>query len=359
MQIFTALVFILFMNSLASANVFSRAFTDHAADIQFQLNKECSPNPDSRYDRNEMLGRFAVVLDRLFPNYESFNKYRRDFFVQDLTDVANNYRIGKDDCITFANGHVYYFAPIGFEKAAPHIAILKKGTFKIFENIDCSSTGDRLSKVMEYLELHLEPSPEKKDILTRVANYRRYGFYVMFDRPNEYCIYNESTSLREPTGEENNTTELLEKFADILRRSIRNDKQRFRPGFFIERGRATGFFVYDLTDPTQRQTSLLESITLKKGHIYHFAAIDLPWSFSFIAVAGKNENDTKIFRALNCKGRGDKISNVLDFLSMNLPDSDNKKEIMERVKNYRSYGTYASFDGISEPQCRDYAEIAR
>ncbi len=353
-----SLLLILIVSGTAAAGKFRDSEVAYPANNSKPAQSEkCSLNSDVRYDRDQILGELATILDDLFPDYKSFEKYRKDFFVQDLTDISNNYRVGKKNCINFINEHIYYFAPISFEKAAPHIAILQNGDLKVFKNIDCRNSGDKLSDVVKYLDTNLKPSSNKKDILTRVANYRRYGFYMMFDGPNEYCSSYDRPIPRIPTEEDLRTVGGLEKFAATLHSSIRKAGQKFYPGFFVERGLANGFFVYDLTDPTNKQTSLLESVSLLKGHVYHFAAIDLPWSFSFIAVAGESESDTKIFRAINCKSRGDKLSDVLDDLSTNLPDTAEKKNILDRVKNYRSYGVYAAFDGRSEPRCNDYAEM--
>jgi hypothetical protein len=75
----------------------------------------------------------------------------------------------------------------------------------------------------------------------------------------------------------------------------------------------------------------------------------LPWSFSFIAVLG--EDDMTIFKGLNCEEKGDSLEDVLKYLNEKLKNTNNKNEIIERVKNYRKYGVYTSFNGISSPQC--------
>ncbi len=117
----------------------------------------------------------------------------------------------------------------------------------------------------------------------------------------------------------------------------------------VLRQQAIGFFVHDLTDPSNKQTSLLERVNFINDHVYHFAYIDAPYSFSNIAVL--HDGEIKIFKAINCKNSGDEVKDVIKYLSKILSDNENREETIERVKNYRKFGVYASLNGISTPQC--------
>jgi len=106
---------------------------------------------------------------------------------------------------------------------------------------------------------------------------------------------------------------------------------------------------YDLTDPDNKQTSLLERIEFKNGHLYHFADIDLPFSYSNIAFLV--DGQVRIFRTVNCAGKGDNLNEVISYLNGKLRGTKNKDEIIQLVSNYRKFGVYVSLDGLSAPRC--------
>jgi hypothetical protein len=231
--------------------------------------------------------------------------------------------------------------------------ILENGKLKVFKSINCSNSEDQLRDVIAYVEQKLKDAKDKDEVLFRVRHYRRYGSYIPSHIPNYYCknakVINTTGYVVEPEDlfEGKN---VLREFSNILERSIPEYRKYFNNGFFANEGRAVGFSVYDLTDPRNKQSSDDEHVYFVKNHIYHFAPIDLPWSFSFIAVLG--ESDIRVFKAINCKNKGDRLEDVLQYLKVKLKNDPDKNAILTRVKNYRKHGVYASFNDISEPQCK-------
>lgn len=339
----------------------SSAFVVLVFSIVGHSQQVCSKNSDSLYNRQEVLQQFESVLLEAFSynrNSDYAQMFIKTFFVQDLSDVTNNYRIEKTNCINFINNHIYYFAPHRYEFSSAHIAILEDGKIKVFKNINCYESKHSLIDVLNYLENKLKNDKDKDEILNRVSNYRQYGSYAIFDYPVQYCKSEKRTFDSSYKFNPENLFKGGTKtdFSNLLNNSISEFKEGFKPSFFIERGKAVGFFIYDLTDPKNKQISLIEDAYLIKNHVYHFAPIDLPYSFSFIAVLG--ENEMKIFKAINCEGKGDSLKDVIKYLNEKLKSDRNKDEIIERVKNYRKYGVYTSFNGISNPQC-DKLELSK
>lgn len=106
--------------------------------------------------------------------------------------------------------------------------------------------------------------------------------------------------------------------------------------------RPFGFSIFDLTDTSNTGKPLGECIEFKNNHIYHFALIDTPYSFSHIAVL--EDGNLKVFRAINCKDKGDTLDEVTNYLNETLKEDKNKDEILIRVRNYRKYGIYTTVD---------------
>jgi len=147
-----------------------------------------------------------------------------------------------------------------------------------------------------------------------------------------------------------NRVKMLEKLGTILDEtmiSYYNAKYRIKkkpaknPKFVIDE-RPNGFFVYDLTDTSNKTEPLGGCIEFKDNHIYHFALIHLPYSFSHIVIL--EEGQLQVFRAINCNDSQDKIKDVLDYLEPKLKDEKDKEEIIGRVKNYRKHGIYGAID---------------
>lgn len=312
---------------------------------------QCPNNSDRLYDREKILLEFENTLKTSIPLYEK--SYYQGFFVYDLTDAPNNFlpeRYNRPKrCINFIDGHVYHFSALQLEDSFSHIAFLENGKIKIFKSINCINSQDNLSDVIEYAEKTLKNGKKKDEMLIRLKNYRRYGFYRTTDGYQVSC--NLKTKVPDNSDKLYDRYKILDSLGRVFVGSISEITwERLFQHFFIEDSRGSGFFVYDLTEPSNKQTSLLERVEFKNNHVYHFALIDAPYSFSNIAVLKNGE--LKIFRTINCKGKNDSLQDVITYLNKKLKDDENKKEIIDRVKKYRNYGIYAPYDGISEPQCK-------
>lgn len=313
------------------------------------LFRSCPPNSDPKYNRQIILDELNRILEKSIPRYGEFPS--KDFFVFDLTDPSNNYKLTGDGlpeqrCINFINNHAYHFSPAELFYSESHIGILEDGNLKVFRSINCKESKDKLDDVIAYVSKKLEASPSKEDTITRLKHYRRYGLYKKIDETSSYCSYGE---IPENSDSLYSRGRILRQFGEITSSASKNRKMYY-PLYRIEESRAAGFFVYDLTDTANKQTSLLERIEFKDNHVYHFADIDLPFSFSNIAVL--NDGKLKIFKSINCEGKGDSLGDVVRYLTEKLRNDKNKDEIIERVKSYRKYGIYSSFNGLSAPQCQ-------
>jgi hypothetical protein len=108
--------------------------------------------------------------------------------------------------------------------------------------------------------------------------------------------------------------------------------------------RPVGFSVHDLTDDSNTGTPLGQCIEFKDSHVYHFSLIFTPYSFSHVAILENGQ--LKTFKAINCN-KGDRLEDLINYLNQKLKDSDEKAEIINRVRNYRRYGIYAATDDSS------------
>lgn len=155
----------------------------------------CSPNPDTLYNRQEVLNVFLTTLRQTRPEYEIGDRRfyiwaekARGFFVYDLTEPSNK-QVFSTECVDFKNNHVYHFAPTTLDYSSSNIAILEDGKLKIFTSINCKDSRDSLNNVVDYLQKKLAESKEKGDILDRVKNYRKYGTYYSIDSSKPLCEY--------------------------------------------------------------------------------------------------------------------------------------------------------------------------
>ncbi len=321
-------------------------------------NGQCLENFNGQNSQQEMLEKFDNTLKNSIPAYAKFDL--DGFFVYDLTQPANKYVSTQDDktgnCLDFIDNHIYHFSPLDLRFAQSHIAFIRNGNLKVFEKVNCESQNDNLEKVVSYANEWLKNNDNKNEILTRLKNYRRYGTYFTIDDYRVGCNYDKR--IAENSDELYNRWKVLKQLSGVLRSSVSEkiqDQLSWR--FLVEESRANGFFVWDLTEPTNKQTSLLERVEFKNNHIYHFAFIDSPFSFSNIAVL--EDGKLKIFKVINCEGKGDSLEDVVAYLDEKLRGDKNKEEIINRVKNYRKYGVYASFDGFSTPQCEAAVKIEK
>jgi hypothetical protein len=299
-----------------------------------------------------MLDAFDSILKTSVPAYANFPF--DGFFVIDLTDPSNRYvstQYAKaEGCIDFIDNHIYHFSPVDLRFAQSHIGFLKNGKLKVFESINCEYSNNNLGKTINYANERLTNDKNRDEILTRLKNYRRYGVYFTVDDNRVSCNYDKE--IPENSDRLYDRWQVLNQFSDVLKSSVSEKvKEQFSWRFFIEESRANGFFVYDLTEPTNKQTSLLERVEFKNNHVYHFAFIDLPFSFSNIAFL--EDGKLKIFKSINCAGKGESLKDIISYLNEKLKTDNKKNETIMRVKNYRSYGVYASFNGLTMPQCEE------
>ena len=110
----------------------------------------------------------------------------------------------------------------------------------------------------------------------------------------------------------------------------------------VNKERPVGFFVYDLIDVSNEGLPLGKCVEFKNNHIYHFALIHIPYSFSHLAIL--EGGNLKVFKAINCSNSKDNIEDVIKYLNPKLKDLDGKEEIINRVKLYRNYGIYNTVD---------------
>jgi hypothetical protein len=150
------------------------------------LMEACSENPDSLYNREKILERFDKILKTNISDYAEYPSTARGFFIYDLTDPTNNY-LTWGDCINFISNHVYYFSVVYFAFSQSQIAVLENGDVKFFNSINCQDSKDKLENVISYLSRKLKNDKNKEEILTRVKNYRRYGWHRTVDEFRVGC----------------------------------------------------------------------------------------------------------------------------------------------------------------------------
>lgn len=144
--------------------------------------------------------------------------------------------------------------------------------------------------------------------------------------------------------------DILNQLAKILNSSIPEYSNFRKTGFYVnDDGRGIGFFVYDLTDTSNKETTLKDCVEFKDNHIYHFAPIRNRYSFSHIVIL--EDRNLKVFKSINCKGKGDSLEDVISYLNKKLKEDKNKGAILNRVKNYRKYGVYTTVD-TPTPECK-------
>ncbi len=319
---------------------------------------KCAENSNGLYYRQKTLQKFEDILKASVPLYSSSPHIRSSliggFFIVDLIQPSNRFisNIPKsresENCITFDDGHIYHFSPSFFDISESHIAFLKNGDLEVFESVNCEYQNDNLSKALTYANEFLKNDERKNEALVRLNNYRRYAHYRTVDGYRVTCNYDKE--IPQNSDKLYSRESVLDQFADVLRGSLaENTKEQYSWWFSIEEGRSSGFFVWDLTEPSNKQTSLLERVEFKNDHVYHFAFIDAPFSFSNIAVL--EDGKLKLFRTINCARKGETLQDAVIYLDRKLQKEKNKNAILDRVKNYRDFGVYVAYQGLSTPQC--------
>jgi hypothetical protein len=152
---------------------------------------------------------------------------------------------------------------------------------------------------------------------------------------------------------------VLEEFASILNKNIPEFRKIADPrAFYVVNGRPVNFSVFNLADTTNafpprplessaRADPDTNPFVLNQRGVYHFAPLDLNFSFSHIAILDNGR--LKVFSFLNCEGRGETVRDVLQYLAQMGSYSDT---VIARVQNYRSYGTYYQTDPQSHVTCQ-------
>ncbi len=148
----------------------------------------------------------------------------------------------------------------------------------------------------------------------------------------------------------------IKQLAKILNKSVPERKTLYRTGFDItdDNGSPAGFFIYDLTDTSNRDVTSTGCIEFMENHIYHFAPFDYALSLSHILILENGR--LEIFKSINCTDRGDKLEDVIAYINQKLAKDENKDEILERIKNYRKFGRYFKMDNYSELVCQEADE---
>jgi hypothetical protein len=143
--------------------------------------------------------------------------------------------------------------------------------------------------------------------------------------------------------------QIVEQFSGILKKSLPKDAVFY--GMLHEdwEGTRLRFFVQDLTDPNNIYSDIkLQSkkrsscIRFADQHVYHFSPFFIPFSFSHIAFLDNGE--LKVFKLLNCDGKGDRLQDVLAYLDEKLKNNKDRDEVISRVKDYRKFGSYFTID---------------
>ena len=135
---------------------------------------------------------------------------------------------------------------------------------------------------------------------------------------------------------------VLEQIATILNQSIPEYSHANSKGFYADSDNAIGFFVVDLTSPSNKYVALQDCVDFLDNHVYHVAPLQSPYSLSHIVILERGS--LKVFRSINCPGRGDRLEDVIAYLNTLLTNDKNKNQIINRVRHYRKYGYYYSMD---------------
>jgi hypothetical protein len=142
---------------------------------------------------------------------------------------------------------------------------------------------------------------------------------------------------------------ILDQFANILKQSIPPDAKYYGLLNTDWEGKNLRFFVYDLTDPDNiysdvkaKQSKKALCVNFVDNHVYHFSPFFIPYSFNHIGFLQNGE--LKVFRLLNCEGKGDSLNDVVNYLDEKLKGDAEKDNVIGRVKEYRKFGDYFTID---------------
>ena len=137
---------------------------------------------------------------------------------------------------------------------------------------------------------------------------------------------------------------VLANLADVLNASAPGFKKYEDKGFYVQNERPQNFFVFDLTDPTNKATPSSGCINFLRNHIYHFAARYTPFSLSHVAILDGGQ--LKLFKAINCENSKDSVDDVIKYAETRL-NLEDRNEVIQRVRDYRRYGEYFTVDDVT------------
>jgi hypothetical protein len=142
-----------------------------------------------------------------------------------------------------------------------------------------------------------------------------------------------------------NRSQVLNELADILNRSIPEYSEANPKGFYTDNENGIDFFVVDLTNPSNKNVLLGDCVDFIKGHVYHVAPPQAPYSLSHIVIL--EEGRLKVFRSINCPDRGDRLEDAIKYVSALLANDKKRNQIINRIRHYKRYGYYYSMDHAS------------
>ncbi len=139
--------------------------------------------------------------------------------------------------------------------------------------------------------------------------------------------------------------ENLEYIVKNLKEDIPNYSYKLssEEGFIIDSTGIIGVNIYDLNTGESLKGDF------KNGHVYHISPINFQDSFSYILCV--YENKLVLFKSVNCKGMGNKIEEVIDYINSNFSKNTELQGIIFNVKNYRKFGVYLRTDTMTTLKC--------
>lgn len=142
----------------------------------------------------------------------------------------------------------------------------------------------------------------------------------------------------------------LEKLAAVLDRSIPEYKDFYPTGFYVNNKGAATFDIFDLVDPANSESVRggTRCVRFIDRHIYHMYPAVYGFSFSHIVVL--EDGDLKVFKSVNCEGRGDTIEAVLNYLRQK---GGYDEQTLGRVSRYREFGVYTRTDNYTHVKCKE------
>ena len=144
---------------------------------------------------------------------------------------------------------------------------------------------------------------------------------------------------------------IMEQFANVLTKQKKKCPDAKWLKFFVEKGKAHDYFVFDIVDTTNYEF-LNNKVELIDNHIYHFSAIIYEFGISNICILSNGK--AKIFKAINCKKFGDNIDDVFMYIDTINYKLSLKEEIIDRLKNYKEFSCFVAEDIHTHPCCKEY-----